>query len=439
MSTIETTAQASSPINTQGMRRRVLTLAGPVIGENLLQTMLGIVDTILVAGLGTIALAGVGTALQVIYVIIAALSALSVGASVLVAQAVGKRNSAEAAHFARQAIIWALLVSLPITAIGLPLSSAIIGLFGVEPAVAAVGAEYLGVTIGAIAALTVMFLASGVLRGVGDSRTPMLVTALSIYGFFGIPGLGAVGSAWGTVIARVIGAIILVGVIWRGRNGVRAAGGNWWPQFPALRNLLWIGFPAALEEILIIGAFATLTPVVAALGTISLAAHRVAINVLSLSFLPGIGFGLAATTLVGNAIGAQRMDEARAATAIGLRWAIAWMGGLGVVFLVGAPWLVRLFSNDPTLIAEGANAIRVVALTQPLWAISFVLAGALRGTGDTRSPLVITGAWMWVAVGLAFLAVRFVQPSLWAVWAVFLITGPIEAWMFWRRWRTVSR
>jgi multidrug resistance protein, MATE family len=449
MSTIETTAQTSPSNEPKGMRQRVLKLAGPVIGENLLQTMLGIVDTWLVAGLGTVALAGVGTALQVVYVIIAALSALSVGASVLVAQAVGGRDLPEAARLARQAVVWSLLLSLPIMLVGVPLAPAIIGLFGVEPAVATVGTDYLAVTVGSIASLTVMYLASGVLRGIGDSRTPMLVTALSnviniavsavlIYGAFGFAGMGAVGSAWGTVVARVIGALLLIAVLWRGRNGVKAAGGNWWPQFRPLRNLLWIGFPAALEELLIIGAFATLTPVVAALGTASLAAHRVAINVLSLSFLPGLGFGLAVTALVGNAIGAQRMDEARAATAIGLRWAIIWMSGLGALFLLAAPLMVRLFSDDPTLIDEGANAIRVVALTQPLWAISFVMAGALRGTGDTRTPLVITGFWMWVAVGLAFLAVRFVQPHLWAVWAVFLITGPLEAWMFWRRWRRVG-
>jgi multidrug resistance protein, MATE family len=240
------------------------------------------------------------------------------------------------------------------------------------------------------------------------------------------------------LISRVIGAAILVAVLWRGRNGVRAAGGRWWPQLGAIRSTLRIGLPAALEEVLVIGAFATLTPVVAGLGTVALAAHRVAINVLSLSFLPGLGFGLAATALVGHAVGAARPNEARAVTLIALRWAIIWMSGLGLIFLFGAPLLVRLFSADPLLISEGANAIRIVALTQPFWAATFVLAGALRGTGDTRTPLWITGVAVWCAVLIAFMAVNLLTPHLWAVWGAFLLIGPLETACFWWAWRRAA-
>jgi len=429
------------------LRRRVLTLAGPVIGENLLQTMLGIVDTVLVAALGTVALAGVGAALQVIYVLTGALSALSVGASVLVAQAVGAGDLGAAGGRARQALVWSLLISLPIAALGVPLTPALVALFNLPGDVAAVAREYLGVTMGSVGALTLMLLAGGVLRGAGDSRTPMLVTlaanvvnvALSyglIFGAFGLPALGAVGSAWGTVVSRLLGAAVLVAVLLRGRAGVRAGGGgSWRPRAGDARAILGVGVPAAMEEVLVIGAFASLTPIVALIGTEALAAHRVVINVLSLSFLPGIGFGLAATALVGQAIGAARPDEARAVAAIALRWAIAWMGGLGLLFLVAAPALVRVFSADPALIQAGAEAIRVVAVTQPLWATTFVLAGALRGTGDTRTPLLITGLVNWAAVGLAFVLVRAFALSLTLVWVAFLVAAPIEAYLFFRAWR----
>ncbi len=320
----------------------MLGLAWPVIGENLLQTLLGVVDTILVAGLGAVALAGVGAALQVIFVVIAALSALSVGAAVLVAQAFGAGDLAAARRFARQSLIWSALVSIPLTLIGLPLVPTIVGLFGLQNDVAQVAASYLYITIGTIVTLTTALIGGGVLRGIGDSRTPMLTTALSnlinvflayglIYGHFGLPELGAVGSAWATFIARLVGALLLIGVLWRGRNGVRIGGpGTWWPQMGIARKVLRIGLPAALEEVLIIGAFATLTPVVASLGTVGLAAHRVVINALSLSFLPGIGFGLATTALVGQAIGARRLGEVQAITRIALRWAMIWMGALGL-------------------------------------------------------------------------------------------------------------
>lgn len=429
--------------------RRVLGLAAPVIGENLLQTLLGVVDTILVAGLGAAALAGVGTALQVIFVLIAALSALSVGASVLVAQAYGAGNLAEASRLARQALIWSVLVALPLALVGWPLVPVIIGLFGLQPDVAQVASSYLAVTIGTIVALTTSLIGGGVLRGVGDSRTPMLVTLLSnvlnvglayalIYGHLGMPALGAIGSAWATFLARLIGALLLVALLLRGRNGISIGGpGGWLPQLGVARRVLAIGLPAALEEVILISAFATLTPLVARLGTESLAAHRVVINVLSLSFLPGIGFGLAATALVGQAIGARRPAEARAVTTIALRWAMLWMGALGVGFLLFSRQAMQLFTDDALMIAIGTAAISVTAVAQPFWAATFVYAGAMRGTGNTRTPLLITSVAVWSVVGLSYLILQLL-PSLTAIWLAFLIVGPIETlafWLAWRRWR----
>ncbi|NCC36821.1 MAG: MATE family efflux transporter, partial [Chloroflexia bacterium] len=300
----------------KGIRRRVFDLAVPVIGENLLQTLLGVVDTLLVAGLGVAALAGVGASLQVVFVLLAALSALAVGASVLVAQAVGAGNLVEASQIARQTLIWSVVIAVPLSVVGLWLSPQLIGIFGLEPEVAAIGTDYLMVTMGAIATLTIMLLASAVLRGAGDTQTPMRVTALAnlvnlglswalIYGHLGMPELGAVGSAWGTVLSRGMGAILLVLVLIRGRNGVKVGGaGSWRPERKVFGSVMHIGLPAALEEVLVITALAALTPIVAMLGTVELAAHRIAFNILSLSFLPGLGFGLAATALVGQAVGA---------------------------------------------------------------------------------------------------------------------------------------
>ncbi len=169
--------------------------------------MLGVVDTVLVAGLGAVALAGIGTALQVIFVLIAALSALSVGASVQVAQAFGAGDLPAASRFARQALVWSAIVSVPLALLGMLLTPTVIGLFGLPADVAQVAQDYLHITIATIVTLIMTLIGGGVLRGVGDSRTPMLITALAnlinvglayalIYGHFGLPALGAVGSAW---------------------------------------------------------------------------------------------------------------------------------------------------------------------------------------------------------------------------------------------------
>src|SRR4051794_5741929 len=163
----------------RALRIRVWGLAAPVIGENFLETLLGIVDTLLVAGLGAVAIAGVGSALQVMFFMISALSALAVGSAVLVAQAVGAGDLARAGRLGRQSLLWSVLFSLPLTATGLVLSGPIIGLFGLEPQVAEIGTQYLQVTMGTVVVLVGLFIGGGVLRGAGDARTPLRVTALA--------------------------------------------------------------------------------------------------------------------------------------------------------------------------------------------------------------------------------------------------------------------
>jgi putative MATE family efflux protein len=439
-------SSANTPVQ-PALRRRVLGLAGPVIGENLLETMLGIVDTLLVAGLGAIAIAGVGGALQVMFLLIAALSALAVGSSVLVAQAIGAGNPRRASQLARQSLLWSGILSVPLAIVGLLLSGPLVGLFGMEPEVARIATEYLQVTMGTVVVLVALLIGGGALRGAGDSRTPMVVTAIAnvvniglayalIYGHFGLPALGPVGSAWATFLARGLALALLVGALWRGSNGVSIAGrGGWHPEFGVARDVLRIGVPAALEQILISAAFFVLTIVVAHLGTAVLAAHRIALNALTLSFLPGIGFGIAATALVGQSLGARRMAEGAAATRIATRWAVGWMSAIGALVLIFARPIMQLFTVDPAVVEAGAAGLRVVALAQPFWAVLLVLAGALRGTGNTRFPLLATGGSVWISVGLACGLLATVGGGLVAVWAAFLALAPALAAIYHWRWR----
>src|SRR5215470_2943615 len=241
----------------RALRRRVWGLAGPVIGENFLETLLGIIDTLLVASLGAVAIAGVGGALQVMFFLISALSALAIGSSVLVAQAIGAGDIARAGRLGRQSLIWSVLFSIPLSVGGFLLSGPIIGLFGLEPEVAQIGVQYLQVTMGTVVVLVALFIGSGVLRGAGDTRTPLRVTALAnlvnvplayglISGHFGLPALGPVGSAWATFLARALALVLLLAALWRGRGGVTiGGGGSWRPDFGVARQVLSIGIPAA--------------------------------------------------------------------------------------------------------------------------------------------------------------------------------------------------
>ena len=431
----------------ESAQRRVFALAWPVIGENLLETLLGIVDTLLVAGLGTAAIAGVGSAQQIMFFLLAALSGLSVGSSILVAQAVGARDLGQASRLARQSLLWSVILSVPLALLGIGLASSIMGIFGMAPDVARIGADYVRVTMGTVVVLVALVIGGGALRGAGDSRTPMMVAAIAnvvnlvlayglIYGHFGLPALGAVGSAWATFLARALALLLLVRALWSGRNGIGIAGrGGWRPDWSVARRVLTLGIPASVEQILMSTAFLVLTILVAHLGTDTLAAQRISLSALSFSFLPGVGFSIAATALVGQSVGARRPRDGAGVARVATTWAVLWMSGIGLLILVFATPIMRLFTADPDVIQIGATALRVVALTQPAWAIGLVQSGALRGTGDTRFPLVVSAAGIWSAVLLAWLALNFVGGGLPLVWAAFLVTSPVTSFLTWRRLR----
>jgi multidrug resistance protein, MATE family len=374
------------------------------------------------------------------FFLISALSALAIGSSVLVAQAIGAGDTARASRLGRQSLIWSVLFSIPLTVSGFLLSGPIIGLFGLEPEVAAIGVQYLQVTMGTVVVLVALFIGGGVLRGAGDARTPLRVTALAnlvnvvlayglIYGHFGLPALGVVGSAWATFLARSLALVLLLGALWRGRNSVTiSGGGSWRPNFGVARQVLSIGIPAALEQVLATSAFLALAVVVARLGTDTLAAQRITFNALSLSFLPGIGFGIAATALVGQSVGARRIAEGAAAARVATRWAVIWMSAIAVQ-------VFALFTSDAAVIEAGVPGLRVLALTQPFWAVLFVQAGALRGTGNTRFSLVVTASSIWASVGLAFALIETLGGGLLSIWAAFLVLAPLMAFLMWRRFR----
>ena len=203
--------EAPITIESTGLRRRVFRLAWPVIAENFLETLLGIVDTWLVSHLAVsaIALAGVGAAVQILQFLLSALAALSIGASVLVAQAVGAKDLTRASNLARQSLIWSVIISIPVAILGFVFSSPIVGIFGMEQAARDIAVNYMHVTMGTVVVLIMLLIGGGVLRGAGDSRTPLIVTTIAnviniplawvlIYGQFGLPAQGPIGSAWAT-------------------------------------------------------------------------------------------------------------------------------------------------------------------------------------------------------------------------------------------------
>jgi Na+-driven multidrug efflux pump len=212
----------------------------------------------------------------------------------------------------------------------------------------------------------------------------------------------------------------------RGRDG-------WAPEIHVGRSIFRLGIPAAVQEMLSSAGFLTMLAVVATLGTASLAAQQIGFTALSLSFMPGFAFGIASTALVGQSIGAGRPDDARRAASIAMRWSAGWMAVTGILYFALAHQVMGVFTDDEVVARAGANALRALAIGLPFWAIWFVYGGALRGIGDTRTPLLTSGLAIWGAVGLAFVAINVTDGGLGTVWLMFLVTAPLAA-FFNHRW-----
>jgi putative MATE family efflux protein len=436
----ETGTDAAPPAAAPPMtQRRVLGLALPIIGENLLQTAVGTVDTFMVARLGKEAVAGVGTAIEVVFFIIAALSAVSIGATILVSQAFGAGDHARASRIARQGLAWGGLLAIPVSLAGYLSAHRVIAVFGTEPDVARHATTYLQITAATSIVLLLSYVCGSIFRGVGDSRTPLTAAVVAnvvnivaayalIFGHLGLPRLGVAGSAWGAAIGRAVAALILLALLVRGRRALSVRGrAGWRPRLGIGRELLRLGFPAAIEQMLMSAGFMSMMAVVALLGTVSLAAQQIGFTALSIAFMPGFGFAMAATALVGQSIGARDVAAARAAARIALLWGVAWMAAGGILYILFARQIMAAFTSDGEVIAAGVRALRALSLSLPFWAMWSVNGGALRGSGDTRTPMLMSVATVWLAVALAFGSVRWFDAGLGTVWLTFQVTTPIGA------------
>jgi putative MATE family efflux protein len=283
-----------------------------------------------------------------------------------------------------------------------------------------------------------------VLRGAGDSRTPLKAAVLAnavnvvlayvlIFGHFGFPELGVGGSAWGAAIGRAVGAAYMLAMLWSGRVKLSIRGREGWgPNVTMGRDLFRLGLPAAFEQVVMQFGFISLVAIAATIGTDALAAQQISFTAMSIAFLPTIAFATTSTAFVGQSVGARRMDEGVKAAKISRKWALI-VCVAGLLFMeIFAEQIVQAFSDDPDVIEIGTVAMRAIGLSLPIWGLWMSSAGAVRGSGDTRSPMIRGVAAVWLAVLIAFVGVRFFDQSIAWIWGTFIVTGLLPAIGNWR-------
>ena len=437
-----------------GAHPGVWELAWPTIVSNLLFSASGFIDIKIVGSLGASAVAAITTGTRIFFTAQAVLMAILAGTTALVARAWGAGHRDEAAQIAELSLWLCLVVSALLTLGGTLGADALAGLFRLEPqtvALAATFTRWLSVFYMAFAAVMAL---STALRAAGDVVTPLWIGALGnvvsvfftyslVHGTFGLPALGVAGAAIGNGTGFVTGALLLT-ALWRsgrlvmGTRGVRAF------RWELIQRLVRIGYPAAFEQVAWQGGFVAFLWVIALYGTAPYAAYGIGVNLLSFSFVVGFGFSVAASTVVGQRLGARDPEGATRGGWRAMRLAIGVMLVFGACITAAARPLATFLIDDREVVRLTVAFIYVLGSVQALMAIEFSLAGALRGAGDTRFPFVT------VLVGL--FGVRFTLAALFAwrglrvewVFAALIADYLVKATMFTlrfrsRRWVSVIR
>ena len=429
-------------------------LAWPALAENLLATLVQFVNTAMVGGLGAAATATIAVNTTPMWVLNGLVTAIGVGGTALVARMIGAddRKGAEAA--CRQVFLLIAAFSVVITGAVLLLAGRIPRLMRADQALHAEASAYMRiVALGFIPHFMGMALGA-VLRGAGDTKTPMQIAAganlLNVIGNslliypsrtvrvlrWSMPmwgaGLGVTGAAVSTAVSTALAGACMVWLICRPESRLRLRLRGLRPDAAILRRVLRVGIPTAMERMTINVGQILFVGMVASLGTAELASHYLALTVESLSYMPGYAFSVAATTLVGQALGAGAPMLAKARGWLTIRSSMLIMSLLGVCMFLFAPALIGILTPDETVRAVGASLIRICAVEQPFTALGIVGTGALRGAGDTRVPLYISLAGMWgVRLALAWTLVFhfglgvqgawYAMVTDWAVRSVFMV------------------
>ena len=403
------------------LRRQIMELAWPAVIENLLVMSVGIADTAMVGRLGPASLAAVDLANRLVMFALAVFSAILIGTTAVVARSIGADDTKTANQALRQALIMVTALGLPFIILGTIFAEDCLSFMMIlqespDMDVINAGAQYMQITIPFMLCALLMMTINSCLRGAGDTRTPMMVTGISnvvnivgnyllIFGVGPFPAMGVAGAAWSTNLARLVGAVLVVRVVYGGRGRLSLSiHERFQIDLGIMRRILRVGFPAAIEQGLMRSAQLVYSMIVAGMDTVSIAAHAVALTAESISFMPGAGFSLAATTLVGQSLGAGDPDRAEQSGYESGRMATLIMSSMGVLFFMFPRFFVGLFSKDPEVIELASQCLRLVAISQPALAWVMTIAGGLRGVGDTRWVMLITVFGFWgVRVTLAYI------------------------------------
>jgi MATE family, multidrug efflux pump len=430
-------------------------LAFPVIVESILQVLLGTADAYFVSKIDSYAISGIGLTTLMMNIVIAFFTAVGVGTTAVVSRYYGMKNYDKAAESIKQAVILSVLLSILIGVISYLFSKQIFRFLGATDVMLEYALPYFNAVAVPAVFLGLILALSSASRGIGDTTSPMIAVGIAsilniildyffIFGFWKFEGMGILGAGIATTLSRFIACIILFISFSKKKTINKKLFSNWKIDSKLIKILTKIGIPSGLEKLFMRFGQLVYNSVIISLGTASYVAHNIAGTIESYTYLPALGFGVAAATLVGKNLGMELPKRARRLGILSNILSICMMVVMGLIIFLLAEKFVSIFTNDPEIIHLAVTVLRIMAMSQLFLSTSIVISSALQGAGDTKFPMYLTLAGIWVfRVGFGYLLAVTLKMGLPGIWLSMVIDIAIRSIILYKRflgekWKNVK-
>jgi putative MATE family efflux protein len=440
---------------TAGSYKQVWTLAYPAILTMISQTVMWTVDSAMVGHVGKTELAAVGLGGIFVFTLYSFFIGLTSTVNTFVAQSYGAGETRRCGMYLWQGLYISLVAAALILVVR-AFAPQIVDLLRPDEPVRPLTTVYIQIRMLSAPFFLIYYTYSHFYRGVGDTKTPLKVLLVAhivnfvgdyflIFGKGPFPAMGVEGAAWATTLANLVAAVIFFALTFTPKmRDVFGALDQKRPRFGELARLFRVGIPIAVHFFLDMGSFLVFSAYIGRMGTESLAVNQIAIQILALSFMPCQGFAIAATTLMGQYIGAGYPDLAKKSAYTTLKMGLFYAGFIAALCLTIPVQLVRIFNSDPVVVELGRVVLYWAALFQAFDAVQFISDGALRGAGDTRVPmLIVVGAAWFVFLPLAYVFGTVLDQGVVGAWAgatLYIMAVGIAMYMRLKteRWRRIE-
>jgi putative MATE family efflux protein len=421
------------------LNRAIVLLAVPMVLEMFMESLFGLADVFWVARLGPDAIATVGlteTGLTLVFVMAIG---LSTGAAAIVARRVGEKDQAGASVAAVQAILLGLAISTVVAIIGFWFAPDLLRVLGGSETVIRTGTNYTRMIFSGSATVFLLFLINSVFRGAGDAAIAMRVLWIAnlvniclnpflIFGWGPFPELGVTGSAVGTTIGRGVGVLLQLWVLLGGKGRVAVQLRDLRVNTEVIMSMVRLSLTAMFQFLVQMASWIAVVRIIAGFSSAAVAANTLALRIILFAILPSWGMSNAAATLVGQNLGAKRPDRAEQAVWRTSLFNMIFLGSIGIVFIVFAPQIIRLFTDDAEVLPIAVRGLRMLACGNISFAYGMVVAAAFNGAGDAKTPTMLNLVAFWlIQIPLAyFLAI----PLGWGptgAWAAILVADTVLA------------